>query len=286
MDVKLLKSDILSNNIPKFMIFNNRENALCKQYVDNIIQVTNKVKKYFTNIEDFYKYIDTCDNTNNYYFILDIDINSVKLEYIEQLISTNFRIIIISEVDNNIKDKLNRYIFDFDKLDRNTIYAYLLKQCKQHKTELDEDKLFHLIDLCNNDLSLCLNEIDKIFIMDQENSNGLFDYMLKYGFSDYRQSNVFEFINKVLSKNINVFDDYLKLDDSPIQVFYNMYNMARKRFINSNNLYYCKVMELSYKLIKMITNGLIDADYSIKYFLYEVLINEDSDICRQSLLSV
>lgn len=286
MDIKLLKSDIVSNNIPKFMIFNNKENTLCKQYVDTIIRVTNKVKKYFTSVEEFYKYIDICDNTEQYYFIIDTDINKVKLDYIEQLISSNLRIIIISEVDSSIKDKLNRYVFDLNKLDRNTMYAYLLKQCKLYKTEIDEDKLFYLIDLCNNDLSLCLSEIDKIFIMNQENSNGLFDYMLKYGFSDYRKSNMFEFINKVLSKKMSAFDDYLRLDESPIQLFYNMYNMARKRFINSNNLYYCKVMGLSYKLIKMITNGLIDADYSIKYFLYEVLINEDSSICRQSLLSV
>ena len=55
MDIKLLKTDILSNNIPNFLIFEVYEYALAEQYIDYISSTINKpIKLYYSSKEVIY----------------------------------------------------------------------------------------------------------------------------------------------------------------------------------------------------------------------------------------
>ena len=50
MDIKVLKSSILSVNVPSFLIFVNEEQALAKQYIETMANTLGKAPKYYFDI--------------------------------------------------------------------------------------------------------------------------------------------------------------------------------------------------------------------------------------------
>ena len=90
MDIKLLKADILSNKIPNFLIFEDHEYGLCKQYINYIKSTKNLPLCYCSADEAIYN-IETNIKNNEQIFIIYND----------------------AEVLNN-KDKLDK-IANYDK---------------------------------------------------------------------------------------------------------------------------------------------------------------------------
>jgi hypothetical protein len=112
-----------------------------------------------------------------------------------------------------------------------------------------------------------LNELDKIFILEQENSNVLTQYLLDEGFIDYRETNIFDFINLILNKDKRAFEYNLRINESPVNILINLFNMSKKRLFTSRNLFYKDIMKLSYKLYCGILDGTINSSYVIEYLL-------------------
>ena len=148
--------------------------------------------------------------------------------------------------------------------------AYAIKLCKDKKCSIDQNKLITLIEYCNNDLGILINELDKIFTLEQENSNVLTKYLLEEGFIDYRETNIFDFINLILNKDKKAFEYYLRINESPVNILINLFNISKKKFISSRNLFYKDIMKLSYNLYCCILSGTIDSSYSIKYLMLKV----------------
>jgi hypothetical protein len=98
----------------------------------------------------------------------------------------------------------------------------------------------------------------------------LFDYMLNNGFSDYRQTNIFKFVNHLLDKDPIVFEELEKLVDSPMTLLYNIYNTARNRFIKTHNPLYSKLMRLSSKYFNNIVDGSISDCWVLRHIMLEV----------------
>ena len=67
----LLKSDILSNNIPKFLIFVEEEQALAKQYLTTISKTLNKECKYYDTADNVIYDIQTDIKSDCIYVILN-----------------------------------------------------------------------------------------------------------------------------------------------------------------------------------------------------------------------
>ena len=275
MEIKLLKSSILSNNIPNFLIFITEEQALSKQYIESMTNTLNKAFKYYRSAKEAIYDIET-NLREDYLYIISNDESLLHDEYlISTLINSRRNVIVcFDELDksSNFYKSNKDYIVDFKKLDKYTLLAYAQKLCKVHKCRINQEKLIMLIDYCNCDLGILLNELDKIFLLDQENSNILVDYLLENGFIDYRGASIFKFIDMVLNKDTNAFNYLARLDDSPVNIVFNMYNMAKRRLLATKNTFYGKVMQLCYKIYNGIIDGTLGADYAIKYLLMRLYL--------------
>ena len=270
MDIKLLKSDILSNNIPKFLIFIEEEQALAKQYLTTIAKTLNKDCKYYDTADNVIYDVQTNIKSDCIYVILNDKNILTNPQYIESLKALNRYIIVrLDTVDrsNDVYKQYKQLFVNFSRIDKYAILSYALKKCKDNKIMINQDKLEQLVDNCNCDLGCVINELDKVIILSQENSNVLFDYMLDNGFSDYRQTNIFTFINHILTSNIVVFEEKQRIVDSPMTILYNLYNTAKSRFIKDKDARCLKIMKICNELYNSIVDGTINDIYAIDYLL-------------------
>lgn len=266
MDIKLLKSSILSNTIPNFIIFYIEEVALYKQYIKSIANTLNKEYKVYKNVKEILYDIESGIKDDCIYVTFD-DVEITE-SVVEDLIHLNKNIILCySNNKFNLLKKYDKYVVKFNKLSKETLLAYGLKLCKNNKCSITQDNIIKLIEYCNNDLGIFLNELDKIFLLEQENSNVLVEYLLNEGFIDYRDINIWKFIYFVIKKDKRAFDYFLKLDESPVTIIHNIYSQALNELKNSRNNDYIKLLKLCFKVSKGILDGSFDSEYAIKYIL-------------------
>lgn len=273
MNIKALKGCILANNIPKFLIFNQQEPALAKQYVEKISNTLNKNLKYFDNLDELI--IDIQSNISNdaIYIYLKNEYDNKYIKYIDTCININKYIyLLFDNIDkkDNIYENYSDYIINFNKLDTYTILAYIEKVLKDNSIEINQELLIKLIENSNNNLGIILNELDKIIVLQQDNSNILMNYMLENGFSDYREINLFSFINKLLKKDITVFNEFYKLNESTVNILLNLYKQSRMKFIDTKNNAYLKIMKLTGIVLNKILDGTFDEKYALKYILIQI----------------
>ena len=274
MEIKELKNLILSNKVPELIIFDVIEPTLARQYIDKISDTTNKHPKFYDSAEEVIVEIST-NLREDFLFIIYNDEKIFKNEdYLQQLKRENRNVILyFSSIDRKTSFYKNhiRDIVSFEKLDRLSILVYLQKRCKENKVEIDQDKLLSLIDYCDCDLGCVINEIDKIFTLHIENSNLLVDYMMNNGFSDYRKTNIYNFVNKIMKKDISVLEDYQKIDSSVVSLMYLIYTTARNYLIRGGVYsYYGDIISKSINIYNSIIDGSMSSDYALKHFLCEV----------------
>ena len=280
MDFKLLKASILQNTIPKFLIFIAEEQALCKQYLKSISSTIGLKYRFYDTADEVLYETATHLFDENLYVILNDNKISKNSNYIEELIKADRHIILyFTEFDtkNEIYKQYKDYFVIFNKLDKYTIVAYLNNLFKTNKIEVDQEKVELLVDYCDCDFGCCLNEADKIITLEQSNSNALFEYMLNNGFSDYRETNMFKFIQKILNKDKTLFDDQLRLNDSIIGLLTNLHKQASYRLAKatqSQEQHYGNIMQLCSLLDCGIKDGTINDKYVLDYLLIEVFKNE------------
>ena len=252
------------------LMFIDNNHAFTKQYIVGISNTINKRPTYYDSVKSA---INDLENSllDDYFYIIHSDQLLYNVDIINKLMSYKYKNIVIlyETIDkkSNLYKEFETYFVEFKQFDKYALYAYTKKLCKDHKCSIDQDKIFKLIDYCNCDLGILLNELDKIFILEQENSNILVDYMLENGFSDYRKFNVYNFISRVMSKDLSAFNLLYKIDDSTVGIIYSLYTTARKKFLDTKNTYFINVMKISMKTYQSIMNGSIDQKYALKLIL-------------------
>lgn len=273
MEFKVFKACVLSNNIPKFLVFIQKEYMLVKQYLQHISKSLNKDLDFYNSIDGAIYAIQTNIIQDKIYIIYN-DVNILKNdEYIKSIIDSNkYVFLIYDDLDKNtnLYKNFESNLVIFNKLDKYQILAYIQSKLKQEKINISQDKLLQLIDYCNCDFSIVLNELDKIIILNQENSSLLVDYMLKNEFPDYREQNIFIFINKLLNKNISAINDIYNIINNSVIVLYNIFMCAKKKFVDTKNNQLLKIMKLAYNLYIDILEKRIDERYALKYLLLEI----------------
>lgn len=274
MDLRLLKADIQSNSVPTFLIFVDEEPTLCKQYIKYISDTLNKPYRYYDKADQVLYDIDT-NIKDDYLFVIYGDDKVVKNPaYAEEFQKRKERNIIYltHSVDKRTEfyKKNSKFIVEFPKLDKYTILNYLESMTKEGKVSVEEEKLLTLIDRCDCNLGECINETDKIVTLGQTDSNLLCDYMENDGFSDYRKTNIFNLIEKILHKDITAFDDLDRLYDSPVLVLYNMYFRARQLLLSTKMTGFASVMKLCRRVYEDLVNGKIGDRYALKYLMLEI----------------
>lgn len=276
MDIKLLKNSIFQNNIPNLMIFNVKESMLSKQYIDSIAKTLNVETRYFDKADEVI-YNVTSNMREDFLYIIYNDESVLKnINYIEELNKFRERHIIIYFNDLDTKENLYKTYKDlvvtFEPLDKYTLVAYLMKQLDKNKIEVSQERIEKLVDFCDCRLGCCLNELDKIITLEQASSNMLVDYMFNNGFSDYRNTNVYSFVNKILNKDKSVFEDKFRFNDNIVSLLTILYNYTESRIkINYSDMRLADILELVSKLDSGIKDGTLNGDYILDYLLLKAV---------------
>lgn len=274
MEIKFLKNAIKTNMIPNFLIFIGEEQSLARQYIETISSTLNKWYKFYDSADEVLYETSTNLREDFVYVILNDDGILKNLNYVEELIKTN-RTIVIYYTECNPTETLFKaykdYVVNFQKLDKYTILAYLMKKLNDTNIIVDQEKILKLIEYCDCNLGICLKELDKVITLGQSNSNQLFDYMLENGFADYRQVNVFKCIQKILNKDLTVYNDIIKLNESIVGFITLLHKNARKTLTNHFDNRLVKIMKLCTKLDSGIKDGTISDKYALDYLLLKVM---------------
>jgi hypothetical protein len=275
MNIKTLKASILSNTIPNFLIFFIEEPALYRQYIHSISSTLGKDYEIYSTVKEAIYDIETGIKEDHLYVVFD-DV-CVCEEEIAKIARFNKNVILCynckqSELNLKNPHSLDAYknnFVSFYKLDKDTLLAYAIKLCKTNKCAIEQEILVRLIDCCNNDLGIMVNELDKIFILEQSNSNVLVNYLLNEGFIDYRDVSLEDFVSAVVGKDTKKSINMLrKIDDPPVTILMFIYNYALNMLKTSRNIDYVYLLKLCFSLQKGIIDGTVSSDYAIEYLLY------------------
>lgn len=277
MTIELLKIDILSNNIPRFLIFVQREQELQHQYIDQISETLGLPKKFYSDANQMIYDITTGLADDQLYLLYDIKNTSDKL--LDTLKSYKQNIIVIVDDTTPSTNKFANNVVEFNKLDELTLLSYALKICKDAKIQVEQDKLLELVRCCDCNVGILKNELGKIVTLGQQNSNILFDYMMQNGFSDYRETTSDSIINKIMTYDSTVFDDIYKVSDSQVGMFIRLYNTQRYKFLQTRKVYFMRVMKLAFVYYSKVMELRSNDSNAFKMFLLE-LFYEDCDIFR------
>lgn len=274
MDVRALKALVLSNKIPSMLIFVGRDPFFAKMYLTMMSDTLGKSLNYYDSAEAALYDIST-NFKDDYLFVVAND-NKVlgQKDYIAPLTLSDRNVVILfDDIDSSSSfySTHKNIIVEFDKQDELTVLAYVQKVCSDNKVAVDQQKLIEIIRRCECSLGKVMNEMEKIFVLEQPNSNTLFDYMMLNGFSDYRTYNVQSFLSNVLAGNKKFASEYIKVDDSVVSVVYSLYNMAKNRLLATRDPRYADIMKKSYFIYNGIVDGSLNADWALKYFVNECL---------------
>ena len=273
MDIKELKTSIKTNSIPTLIIFNVENQALAKQYITSMSSTLNKHFKYYDTADQVLHETSTNLREDFIYIILNDEKILKNPNYIGELSKTGRNIIVYfpnMDKQSTFYKQNGSLIVDFKQLDKYTILSYMMKQLDKAKINVAQEKVEQLIDFCNCDLGCCLNELDKIITLNQSSSNLLFDYMMHNGFSDYRKTNIFEFVSKIINKDSTVFDDAMRLDENLVGLMMILYKNAKTKFVSTSNPRYLDIMRLCSKLDSAIKDGSLKDKYLLDYILLKV----------------
>lgn len=274
MEIKLLKNSIKTNMIPNFLIFVGDEQALAKQYIESISSTLNKYYRYYDSADEVLYETSTNLKEDFVYIIFNDEKVLKNLSYVDELVKTN-RNVILYYTDYDSKESLFKtyrdYVVNFKKLDKYTILAYLMKRLKDSKIEVDQEKVEKLIDCCECNLGICLNELDKVISLGQASSNLLFDYMLENGFSDYRKVNIYKFIQKIVDNDSSAFNDLIKLDESIVGVLTLLHKSARKKLELVTDTRFVDILKTCSRLDSCIKDGTLSDTYVLDYLMLKVM---------------
>ena len=273
MDIKLLKSSIFSNTIPKFLIFFVEEPALYRQYIHSISNTVCKDFEIYSSAKEVIYTIDSNIKDDCIYVIFD-DLK-ISLDEMNRLASSGKNVIVcynsplsdIPQEVQNVLKKFNDNSVAFNKVDKDTILAYSLKLCKNNKCSVNTDVLIKLIDYCNCDLGIVMNELNKIFLLEQSNSNVLVNYLLNECFIDYRDVSVWKLVNLILDRNTESFSVCQEVDESPVTILTLLYNSAFNKLKETNAVAYSRLMKMCFSIQKGILDGTIEQEYALKYLM-------------------
>lgn len=274
MEIEELKEQLLKYNVPKFLILDVQNYALCRNYLRKIQKITNKKISYYIDANQVLYEINTNINDKCLYIIWFDDKVLKNPRYIEELKNTNENIILYYE---NIDKKSEFYknnkkeIVEIKKLDENKLIEYFIKKIDKENINIETSKLKQIINYCNNDLGCCENELDKIINLWYINREYFNIYLKENKFPDYRPVNTFWLIKDILNRNKIDFENIKKINESNMTFLILLYNNAINQFNKTLDTKNIDIIKLSSTLNEKIVKGEINSKYAIDYLLLKTV---------------
>jgi len=211
MNVNELKSKIKSNTIPNFLIFTGEEIQIQRIYRNKIAETLKLPLIYCDTVKDVYGKI----NNNSFItttccYVVFEDKEFASEEKLWQLIKSklknNILILQYSKIDKRGKFYKQNDVVEFEKLDERLLVKYVQRDCN-----LNESNALDLINICENDYSRILLEIDKINNINGD-SNTVYKKLVNEG-TIYKPpyDAIFDFVDAVLRRNGNLSFELLKI---------------------------------------------------------------------------
>lgn len=275
MEIEKLKEQLKNNQVPKFLILNVDNYALCRNYLKRIEKIQNKKIGYYDDGNQVLYEIAT-DLIEEKIYVILYDEKIVKNEkYIEELKATNKNIILYySGLDkksefykHNQKD-----IVEIEKLEEYKLIEYFEKKLNKENIILEIAKLRQIINNCNNDLGCCENELDKIINLWYINRELYKDYIENNKFPDYREIKTFEYTRNIV-KGVSVedFGNIKKIEDNTVTFLILLQKNAINLFNRTKDKRLIKIIKLSEKLNEKIIEGKINSKYVLDYLLLKLI---------------
>lgn len=311
MELTELKSLIITDQIPNFLVFTGDDWAVQKIYVNQIAKVKGMEVKYIDRINDIYQKLNSKSFTQNYYCYTvrdDKDIlTNEKLQkqlLEENLLGNNILILFITHLDKRTKAfKIFKDItINFDKLPLDTLKKYVKKEI-----DLSDKNCNALIEICEYDYGRILLEIDKIKEFGEVSSidaDESFEYLLETKtIYQYPKDSIFDFVDVVLKRKkrsaYKLLDNCYAIGESNLAILSVLYdntkqllqvqsykgdnilsatglsqwqvNNARNRAGNYSNGDLVYLLRLLQDIDGKIKTGLMEEKYAVEYILANVL---------------
>lgn len=233
MNLAELKSKIVTNDIPKFVIFTGPETGIMDIYLKNI---KDKLKYQFHKLEtvaDVFRYCsgNSILKTNKLFLVVD-DLSFLKNEdawkNIVNVLGTNKLILKYHNYDARLSfwKKFETETVIFNRLSSNILANHLSKEF-----DISIDNCLKLACNCDNDYVRCQLELDKVinYAKSKNISNETsFDECYNSSLCLDINADVFDFINSVLTKNYKkmfiLYDSLKRSNESVVKLLSLLYN--------------------------------------------------------------
>lgn len=271
MEVKLLKSAILSNTVPNLLVMVDTEAALCRDYIKKIASTRGVKVAYLTAAEAINSLSGSCSRWDDLPVVWH-DKAAETVDFLQEVERYRNPCIVVTDKDSNpefLKAAGERLVI-FDSMDENTLVSYATRVLKNAGISIRQELLFELVRACECDYGKLANELDKVITLGQTNASHVTEYLLHGGFSDFRKQSLGDFIQQVMSLDKGCLVNLYKIEEQPYTVLLTMYNAARGCLTRSGNMVYARMMKECMKMCFGIVDGTQNAAYAVKAVLVNV----------------
>lgn len=212
MDAKTIKNQIAKNTLQPLYIFLGEEWKVQQIYIDQIVKVSGKAKRYIDSISDIFSKLRSVSFLQTgYVYVVRDDKDILTEEKLQDnllsVLGDNILILLLTTVDKRTKfyKRYKDTICEFERMKPQILAKYIDKEI-----ELSEDNIERLMEVCDYDYGRCLLEIDKIKQYRKPYANDIFYndafmLLLKDG-TIYQppQDAIFDFVDAVLKRKIKL----------------------------------------------------------------------------------
>lgn len=308
MELFELQNLINSNECPSVLIFLGEDYMLANLYIENIAKRYNLVRTDVDTLQDVIRGSSKNEfNFENKLFVIKHQKDIISKENLWSKVGDKLKKDMLIYVYNDLDKRTKFYTQNKDKIvnfspqEEKTFLAMVKCQTKMSSANIKE-----LSKICNFNYGKFLSELNKIKCYSEQNGVSEDDSYVQLINSGTIYTGdkdvVFEFVNKVMSAKIDMYDQYITLrnnGESNILIISLLYTSMRNQFIcqtvsnpsqsstgltpyvintclRRNKIYSVsdlrKAMKLVKKLEQGVKMGLFDESFIVDYFLAELLL--------------
>lgn len=240
MELFELQNLIKGNECPRMLIFLGEDYQLANLYIGTIEKRFNLFRRDIDNLQTVIDegYSNEFDDRNKMFVIKyqkDVVSKETLWTKVKERLGRNMLIFVFNDLDKRSKfyTQNKDLIVNFSPQEDKVFYSMVKSQ-----TKMTENNIKELSKICNNNYGKFLQELNKVKCYSSQNNiseDEAFKKLItsKTIYTPDRDV-VFEFVNKVMAANINMYKDYMTLKsngESNILIISLLYTAMRNQFI-------------------------------------------------------
>jgi DNA polymerase-3 subunit delta len=223
-----LKKQLDKGNLSNLYIFTGEEREVLLKYIKRIDEKASTC----ANIQEAIPKMTTKNlfSKSKRTFVVKNDKELLKydLDKLKKLTKNDRLIIVFDKADGRSKlfKSCKDYHTEFKKFEPNQLVSFV-----QSKLEVDDRLAFIIAHYCNYEISRVENEVDKLNLLEEEITLDIVNDLI----TPPPEDKIFEFVEKVVTNStkeaIDLYEDLLKLGESPIKLISLLYTKFKQVFV-------------------------------------------------------